>query len=104
MAAPLTNGQRMKRSGLGLGLAVTTLSGAAAWVGIRTGLRDSGVVSIAGWAVGLAGAILGLTTILGTAGLLMTPSSVIDQALKDAEAETLRRLQEQQRTVIAPMA
>lgn len=44
------------------------LSAAAAWVGIRAGLREKGLLSVAGWAVGVAGALRG---VLGLSGLLL---------------------------------
>ena len=82
--APIS-GAQIKRAGVGLGLAVTTLSAAAAWVGIRTGIRDSGLVSVAGWVVGLAGAITGAMTFFGTASLLFTASDELDRVAQEAQ-------------------
>lgn len=82
---PPISGAQIKRTGVGLGLVVTTLSGAAAWVGFRTGLREGGLVSVAGWAVGLTGAILGAMTLFGTASLLLTPAEKLDAAAREAQ-------------------
>ena len=72
--------------GVGLGLGVTALSAAAAWVGIRTGLQEAGLVGVAGWAVGVTGAILGAMTLFGTTSLLFTPTVELEKAAAAAQA------------------
>lgn len=84
-------GAQIKTAGVGLGLVSVTLSGAAAWVGIHTGMKEQGILSIAGWLVGVTGAILGGTSFFGTMGLLLTPSEEIERKMKEEE---LRRQQE----------
>lgn len=41
-------------------LAVLAMSGAAAWVGIRAGMRDKGLMQIAGYVGGIGAGLLGL--------------------------------------------
>lgn len=42
-------------------MSVLTVFGAGvAWVGISTGLRERGILSVAGWGVGIAGGLLGV--------------------------------------------
>lgn len=84
-------GAQIKTAGVGLGLVSVTLSGAAAWVGIHTGMKEQGILSIAGWLVGVTGAILGGTSFFGTMGLLLTPSEEIERKMKEEE---LRQQQE----------
>lgn len=49
---------------------VLTISGAAAWVGIRTGLsKQSKTVRIAGWIGGIGSALIGLLYLGGKSGL-----------------------------------
>jgi len=49
------------------GLIWTALAGAAAYAGIRTGMRESGLASVAGWAGGIAA---GLAALIGLTGIL----------------------------------
>lgn len=50
--------------------AVLTISGAAAWIGIRTGLsKQSKTIKIAGWVGGIGSALIGLLYLGGKSGL-----------------------------------
>lgn len=77
-------GSQIKTAGVGLGLLSTTLSGAAAWVGLHTGIKESGILSIAGWVVGVTGAIMGAMSFFGTVGLLLTPAEELERAAREA--------------------
>lgn len=47
----------------GMGVVALALSAGGTWVGLRTGLREKGFLSIAGWTVGVAAALTGLTSL-----------------------------------------
>lgn len=47
----------------GMGLVALGLSAGATWIGLRTGLREKGFLSITGWTVGVASALTGLTSL-----------------------------------------
>lgn len=49
------------------GILWTAVSAAAAWAAIRTGMREKGLPSVAGWAGGVAA---GLAALLGLTGVL----------------------------------
>lgn len=49
------------------------LSAGATWVGIRTGLKERGFLSITGWVVGVAGALTGLAELTGLVALAAVP-------------------------------
>lgn len=51
----------------------------SAWVGIRTGMKESGFLGVAGWGVGVMGALtglLGLTCLLKLATGAWQPGSI----------------------------
>lgn len=41
-------------------IGVVTVTGAAAWVGIRAGLKEKGTLKVAGWVGGVGSALIGL--------------------------------------------
>lgn len=81
----VTPGQ-VKSVGVITGLVVSAFSAATAWVGISTGQRESGLLSIAGWAVGLVGGLTGAMALLGTFNLATTPLEEIQRAINEAQA------------------
>jgi len=52
-------------------VSVLTITGAAAWVGIRTGLREKGndYLKVAGWVGGVGSALLGVLYLGGRTGV-----------------------------------
>lgn len=80
----VTPGQ-IKGTAAGLGLVSAALTGAAAWVGIHTGLKERGLLSVAGWTVGLAGGLMGLMSLFRTLGILFTSDAEIRRAIEEAE-------------------
>ena len=79
------SGTQIKTAGIGLGLLSTTLSAATAWVGLHTGMKERGLISAAGWVVGLTGAIMGVMSLFGTMGLLLASTEDLDRAAREAE-------------------
>lgn len=79
---PVTPGE-IKGTAAGLGLVSTTLSAAAAWVGIDTGIRGTGLKSVAGWVVGLTGALFGAMSLFGTLGVLFTSEAELQHAIDE---------------------
>jgi hypothetical protein len=65
--AALTPGQRT--GAIVLGSAETAFGFAAAWVGVRAGMKDKGIFSILGWAVAAGGTLFGLVNLAGTVGV-----------------------------------
>lgn len=63
----LTPGQRT--GVLVLGTAETLFGAAAAWVGIRAGIKEKGVFKFLGWGVAAGGAVFALINLLGTVGI-----------------------------------
>ena len=63
----LTSGQRT--GAIVLGSAETVFGVAAAWVGVRAGLREKGLFSVLGWVVAGGGALVGLINLVGTLGV-----------------------------------
>lgn len=53
------------------GLFWTTVAGAAAWAAIRTGMKEKGLVSLAGWVGGVGAGLAALTGLTG----LVAPSA-----------------------------
>lgn len=72
---------------LGAGALSVAVSSATAWVGISTGLREKGLLSVAGWIVGIAGGLRGLLEVVGIA-LIATgsaqPQSTTTQTISPA--------------------
>lgn len=68
------NPSTAKTIAVGMGLTFTTLSAAAAWVGFHTGTTEKGWLAAAGWATGIAGILSGLFGLMGTLGVIATPS------------------------------
>ncbi len=60
------------------GVVNLALSGATAYVGLWTGMNQKGVLSIAGWVVGIGGALSALTKVVdiasAAAGAVSTPA------------------------------
>lgn len=52
-----------KRQLAGMGVAAMAIAAGGTWVGIRTGLREKGFLSVAGWTVGIASALTALTSL-----------------------------------------
>jgi len=48
-------------------------------------MKESGLISMAGWVVGLTGAIMGAMSLFGTMGLLLTSTEELDRAAREAE-------------------
>lgn len=78
------SGTKIKTAGVGLGLLSTTLSAATAWVGLNTAMKESGLISVAGWVVGLTGALMGAMSLFGTMGLLLASAEDLERAAREA--------------------
>jgi len=83
-----TPGEIRKTAAVG-GLLGTAMGGAAAWVGIRTGVKESGFLSVAGWVVGVAGSVMGALSLFGSASVLMTSEERLQEAIREAERQQL---------------
>lgn len=88
---PAVTPGEIKAVGAGLGLVSTALFAATAWVGIHTGTKEKGLLSIAGWVVGAAGGLVGAASLFGLLQLLAMPAAeiqrVIDEAQRKAASE-----------------
>jgi len=72
--------KKAKTQVAGVGLVALALAAGGTWIGIRTGLRESGFLSLTGWAVGVASALTGLTSVGVLAALPFVPGSVATPA------------------------
>lgn len=72
----------------GVGTVATALSAATAWVGLSTGSRERGLLSTAGYVVGILGGLNGLSQLFATGKVLF---------MNDAE---LRELVEKESAVV----
>lgn len=50
-----------------------SVSGTAAWIGIRAGTREEGLVSAAGWVAGIGGVLRGVITLERLVSFLSSP-------------------------------
>lgn len=55
------------------GLVGLAVAGATAWVGINAGIKEKGLLSVAGWVVGVGGALRTLLIGAGLAAFAATP-------------------------------
>lgn len=72
--------KKAKTQVAGMGLVALALSAGGTWIGVRTGLREKGFLSVTGWAVGVASALTGLTSMGILAALPFVPTSVATPA------------------------
>lgn len=79
-----TPGEIRKTAAIG-GTFGTAMGGAAAWVGIRTGIKESGLLSMAGWVVGVAGGLMGALSFFGLASVLLTSNERLQEVIREAE-------------------
>jgi len=78
----------VRYAGLGMGLLMTTLGAAGAWVGIRTGVKEKGWLSAAGWATGVMGSLFGLVSLLGAAQMLFLSDAKIEETIRESKPPT----------------
>lgn len=82
---PVVTPGEVKTAGAAFGLATAAIGAATAWVGIHTGQKESGLLSVAGWIVGIAGGLAGAGALLGVVRLLAVPSEEIRRVVEDAQ-------------------
>ncbi len=56
---------------LAAGTAHLILAAATGWVGIHTGIKSKGILSIAGWVTGVVGVLSSVGSLVSTAGTLI---------------------------------
>jgi hypothetical protein len=100
---PVVTPGQIKAVGTGAGLISTALGAAAAWVGFRTGSKESGLLSVAGYTVGVAGAFIGLFSLIGAVRIIAIPSMEIQQMINEA-AQRAREKQAAAAPAPAPAA
>jgi hypothetical protein len=69
-------------AGVLLGTVSTAVGIAASYVGIRTGVRESGFLSILGYVVGAAGALYTLSSAVATIALALVGPAVAEEVAK----------------------
>lgn len=72
--------KKAKTQVAGVGLVALALAAGGTWIGVRTGLRESGLLSVTGWAVGVASALTALTSVGVLAALPFMPNAVATPA------------------------
>lgn len=58
-------------------LAAVAVSSAGAWIGIRTGIRESGVLGVAGWVTGVSSILVGLAVLTSLVDPATTPKVLL---------------------------
>lgn len=69
-------------AGIALGAVSTAFGAATSYVGIRTGVKESGFLSILGWVVGAAGALYTLSSAAATVALALVGPAVAEEVAK----------------------
>jgi len=80
-------------AGVVVGAVSTALGGAVSYVGIRTGLKESGFLSILGWIVGVGGGLYALSSLAATVALAVVGPAVAEQVAKQTQVQTTQTSQ-----------
>lgn len=81
--APATDGSPSDQGGLltlgGIALVALSISAGGTWIGVRTGLKEKGFLSLTGWTVGV---VSGVAAIVNLATLVLTGAQLTKGALQ----------------------
>lgn len=68
------------------GTAMFALAGLTTWVGINTGLRSRGLLSVVGWTVAGAAIVAGAIDLMATLGIVMMSKADIQRAIDEGRS------------------
>lgn len=91
--APPPSAAAVVGAGVVVGAVSTVLGAAVSYVGIRTGTKESGFLSILGWIVGVGGGLYALSSLAATVAFAFIGPAVAEQVAKQTQTQTTQTSQ-----------